>query len=109
MGPPPGSPPQCGMHPQVKGLTDRGPDAQTDANYLHIYSAHVWNDTVLPGSHTAAGSIHKVDIYLRASIRMEGPARATSITGDSRMVLIGFEDGSLATITVAGKVSSHGS
>lgn len=54
---------------------------------------------MLPGR-----EVCKADVYLRHSSKLETASIPTSITGDSKGLLIGFEDGSLATCTWTGKV-----
>ncbi|GFR46889.1 hypothetical protein Agub_g8531, partial [Astrephomene gubernaculifera] len=77
----------------------------TSENYLHLYAIHSWKDTLLhPSCNSAAKDIQKVDIYLRNSIRMESEARALSLTGDSRLLLVGFADGTVASLSWNGKM-----
>lgn len=77
---------------------------QTSENYLHLYAIHTWKDTLLPACNFAAKDIQKVDIYLRSSIRMDSESQALSITGDSRSLLVGFADGTVASLSWLGKV-----
>ena len=77
---------------------------QTSGNYLHLYAIHTWRDTLLPNSNFVAKDIQKVDIYLRSSIKVESESQALSVSGDSRLLLVGFADGTVATLSWNGKV-----
>lgn len=78
---------------------------QTSENYLHLYAIHLWKDNLLHSScNVALKDVQKVDIYLKSSIRMDSETRALSITGDSRLLLVGFADGTVASLSWSGKV-----
>lgn len=72
---------------------------------MHLYAIHTWKETLLPSCNFAAKDIQKVDIYLRSSIRMDSESRALSLTGDGRHLLVGFADGTVASLSWLGKVS----
>ena len=77
---------------------------QTTKNILHLYSIHVWKEALLPGSNTLARDILQADVYLRSSSKIEVDGDATCVTGDGRLIVIGFNNGVLATYTWQGKV-----
>jgi len=74
---------------------------QTTKGCLHIYSIYVSKDSLLPGV-PAARELCKADIYLRHTVLLE--REPTCITGDGKVLLIGFADGTLATTAWSGKV-----
>ncbi|KAF5828401.1 hypothetical protein DUNSADRAFT_17671 [Dunaliella salina] len=73
----------------------------TSKGFLHIYSIYVSKDALLPGV-PAARDLCKADIYLRHTVKLE--QEPTCITGDSKVLLIGFADGTLATAAWSGKI-----
>jgi hypothetical protein len=47
-----------------------------------------------------------MDVYLRSSIRMDSEARALSLAGDSHVIVVGFSDGTVASLSWSGKVAT---
>jgi hypothetical protein len=77
---------------------------QTTEQIIHVYSIYQWPDTLLLGSSMLAKDVPKVDLYLKMSIRLDLDSRARVISGDSRFILVGCEDGSVAALAWSGKV-----
>ncbi len=77
---------------------------QTSSQCIHIYAVYVWKDPLLLGSSTLAKDVPKVDVYLRTAIRLELDSRATAVSGDSRFILVGCDDGTVAALSWSGKV-----
>ncbi|GAX78137.1 hypothetical protein CEUSTIGMA_g5579.t1 [Chlamydomonas eustigma] len=77
----------------------------TSQHVLHIYSLYAWKDGLAPASsNLLLRDVPKVDIYLRSTIRLELGSRATVVSGDSRLILLGCADGSVAALNWSGKV-----
>ncbi|GLC73770.1 hypothetical protein PLESTF_001417100 [Pleodorina starrii] len=77
----------------------------TSENHLHLYAIHLWKDNLLHSScNVGHKDIQKADIYLKSSIRMDSETRALSITGDSRLLLVSFADGTVASLSWSGKM-----
>ncbi len=83
--------------------------SQTSSNIINFYSVYVWKDAVLPmpPHETNCQVLPKVDLYIRASFRLDLQSSVTAVSGDSRFILIGCEDGTVAALSWSGKVIQH--
>lgn len=74
-----------------------------------MYSVYVWKDgSPPPIPSVLAKDIPHVDLYLRTSFTLDLDTRATALSGDSRHILVGCEDGTVAALAWSGKVSAAG-
>lgn len=92
-------------------MHDDPPCMQTSQQYVHIYALYAWKEGSMSSSATGFASpvtrdLPKVDLYLRHSVLPELGSQATSVSGDSRLILLGCADGTVAALAWSGKVTS---
>lgn len=80
---------------------------QTSQNFVQFYAVHVRKEALLPSALFAAKDIPRAEIYLKNSYRVEREAQCLCVSADSRLILLGFADGSLSTLSWSGKVGRH--
>ena len=80
---------------------------QTSRQYIHIYALYAWKEPLASGSAPStllARTVPKVDVYLRNSVQLDLGSMATTLSGDSRLILLGCADGTVAALAWTGKV-----
>ena len=83
---------------------------QTSRQYIHIYALYAWKEPLASGSAPStllARTVPKVDVYLRNSVQLDLGSMATTLSGDSRLILLGCADGTVAALAWTGKVRMH--
>ena len=83
---------------------------QTSRQYIHIYALYAWKEPLASGSAPStllARTVPKVDVYLRNSVQLDLGSIATTLSGDSRLILLGCADGTVAALAWTGKVCEY--
>ncbi len=82
---------------------------QTSRNLLHLYSLHITKEALFPsrGNLGVQRDLRRVEVYIKHTASL-GDVAATCVYSNSTGVLLGMQDGTLATYNWLGKVSQDG-